>query len=105
MFVCGHSVSAAIYETSANYIPILTSMVVTSFIFSLEIPSAMLLQFTIFSSIQKEHTNGLDILGGCLILVAVMTVPCIELLKDTYNKINNLEEDDKVTDQTTLIGN
>ena len=99
VLVFGHSISGAIYITSANFAPIISSMIVSSLIFSLEIPATIFLQFTIFSGIQKQQTNGLDILGGCLILVAVTALPCVELLQEKCKIINRPDKNDQLTDE------
>ena len=72
---------------------------VASFLFTLEIPTGIILQFTIFAGVQKQNTNGLDIVGGVLVFIAVCLIPGYTAIQNKIGK----QKQGKMTESKKLL--
>ena len=76
---------------------------VASFLFTLEIPTGILLQFTIFTGVQKQKTSGLDILGGALVFIAVCLIPGYTAIQNKIGKQKQDKMGDTMSESKKLL--
>ena len=81
IWITVHSFSAVVAAITTLHAPLVGGMILTSIILSMEIPMKILLQFTVFASIQKMNTGVMDIFGGLMILLAVLLLPVNEFIQ------------------------
>ena len=92
LLILGHSVATVFLVTTYNLSTVICGLIISSLICSLEIPTGIFLQWTLFADIQKQQMNGIDIVGGVLVLIAVIMVPIHQFYEERKTHRNENTE-------------
>ena len=100
--VTAHSLACALGLTMNSLSTIICGVIISSLISSLTIPTGIFLQWTASASIQKQKTNGVDILGGLLVLFAVILVPGYQFYKERQEREKKTDEAIKIIEHNEI---